>query len=310
MIESDVSFRLLRAMRWPNIFMAALTMVLMYKIGQLSFFPTTLALSSSADWNLIILVSMLLTTAGSGYLINDYHDVKADLANKKLNFASENPKGMHALAIQLSAISIFLGLVLAYTSGQWWIVPANIMSIILSWIYTPHLKGISLLGNVVTAILVSLAVVFPLSFLYFSALEEPLVTQGTSLSPFWQFYFFYAFFAWYATMLREVVKDIEDLQGDQLAGYQSFPVRFGRDKAKILSLCMMLALLLFLVILDLYFWLIKDVGLALFGLLAVIFPLSLSFGKLLKSKQSKEFRQVSLWLKWTMLGGILSVIFI
>jgi 4-hydroxybenzoate polyprenyltransferase len=121
--------------------------------------------------------------------------------------------------------------------------------------------------------------------------------------------FLYTGFAFITSLIREAVKDIEDIEGDRKYGCKTMPIVWGINASKIytaiwLTTIILILFLLVIYVIQLHWWFA-----AIYCLLLIIFPLIYIFHKLYKAKTPQDFHSLSSMVKLVMLTGILSMIF-
>lgn len=180
--------------------------------------------------NFIILTISIVCIAAGGYIINDLKDVDADKINKpeKKTVGYTNEKKIFNLYFLFSGIGMVLGLYLAYSFDKFQLAFPHILSATLLYMYSHSYKKVLILGNIIIAILAALV---PLTYFLFEAYSimyfnpeglAKMIAYNENLSV-WNFgplaflktwCFFLALFAFIFTLSREIIKDIEDKQGD------------------------------------------------------------------------------------------------
>ncbi|MCU0398003.1 MAG: geranylgeranylglycerol-phosphate geranylgeranyltransferase [Cyclobacteriaceae bacterium] len=166
------------------------------------------------DWRLFLLAASSALIAAGGYVINDYYDVKIDLVNNpnRVVVGKSVPRRIAILLHGFLSLSgIALGIFLS-----WWIVLINIISVSLLWFYSNLLKRLPFVGNFAVSLLTGLSIGV-LNVLYNTF--NPMVI-------------IYAVFAFFMTLVREVIKDMEDLKGDNTYGCKTLPIIWGLRKTK------------------------------------------------------------------------------
>ena len=162
----------------------------------------------------------------SGNIINDIHDIAIDKINKPLRPLPSNKikiKEAYGLYILLVVISIILSYLVSEVA-----LIIVLISILLLFFYSKYLKRIPLVGNITVAFLTGLVFIFG-----GVVVENP----SAAIVP--------AVFAFLINLVREIVKDMEDVYGDTKAGVSTFPVKFGSQKSKYVILFISLTLILF-----------------------------------------------------------------
>lgn len=168
------------------------------------------------DPNLLLIVASTMMIAASGYIINDYYDQKIDMINRPDRVIVGIAFNRRFALIFHSAINL-----LAIGIGLWVDIAvglAHFFSGFLLWYYSVHLRRLPLIGNLIIAMLTGLTLIILL--LYFR--------QSSGLV------FTYALFAFLMVLIREIIKDIQDVKGESAFGCISVPVIWGIRGAKFL----------------------------------------------------------------------------
>lgn len=259
------------------------------------------------NWSFAALVLSCLLVAAGGYLINDYYDQAADVINKPKKALQSPEKALNWYGI-LSVSGIALGALVGWQAGLLNLAIIHIIVTFLLWKYAESWKGVALMGHMVIASFLAILVFIPIiyeyiaiSVLYREAAASARYLLYTGLA--------YAVFAYLSTLVRELAKAIQDVEGDMAAGYQTLPIKFGipftHTLAVIVQLVTLLVLFAFLVMqLQAQSWYT-----AAYLLLAVLLPGAFALIGLIKSTKMSEFADVSKRMKWFMLGGIGSLAF-
>lgn len=232
---------------------------------------------------LLILATVILTAAG--YMINDYYDVKIDYINKPEEVIIG--KGMKR------RVAIFFHTVLNFTSiGIAWFVSPRIgviffISAFLLWLYSNSLKRLPFVGNFVVALLTGTAIWM---IGYYYQQSELLVLT-------------YAIFAFFINLIREIIKDIEDRQGDRLHGCRTLPIVIGFRNTKRVIFVIAIAFVCAILIVT---FKINNISLFYyFGGLSFLFFLFMY--KIYVADRKAHFTQLSILSKLLMLTGIISM---
>lgn len=256
----------------------------------------------------LLLVVATLALAAAGYVINDYFDRKADLINRPgkviLGRILRRRAGM-IWHMVLTSIGILLGIYISYTTNH---IKLSLVFFLISgvlWFYSTTYKRQVLLGNIIVAVLVAMV---PLIILVF---ELPLILKK------YQYYFIagptdvnlliawvvgYAVFAFLLTLLREIVKDLEDFEGDFAFGRQTIPIAWGVDVAKrIIYVASIITLALIAFVLYKFKWSPLTI---IYGLVLVAIPLIFFYRMIYKADKKEDYTKTSLILKIIMLAGL------
>lgn len=240
------------------------------------------------DLRLLILVVSTMIIAAAGYIINDYYDVKIDLINKPERVViGKQIARRYAILFHtvLSVIGIALGFLLSWKIGV-----INFFSVFLLWLYSNNLKRQPFVGNFVVALLTSISI-YLVNTLY--AMHQPLIA-------------IYSIFAFAMTLIREIVKDMEDLKGDNTFGCKTLPIVWGTRKTKFLIYSLMIIFLGVAVFINQLYR-----QLPVFYFFIFLFaPLVFLLVRLVRADTKKDFYYLSQWCKVIMLLGIISMVFI
>ncbi|UTB33459.1 MAG: UbiA family prenyltransferase [Methanobacterium sp. ERen5] len=177
----------------------------------------------SGNFTMAVIVACIIVFifTGAGNAINDYFDHKIDAINKP---ERPIPSGRIALKTALIySVSLFvLSSIMAFIIG---IIPGMIvvLSAILMYLYAKRLKTSCLVGNLSIAFLTGLCFVF--GGVVLNAVELSIIL---------------GVYAFLMTMAREIVKDMEDVEGDSVEGASTFPIKYGMRKSSIVAAAFML----------------------------------------------------------------------
>jgi 4-hydroxybenzoate polyprenyltransferase len=293
----------LRLIRWPNLAFIILTQALFYYCIYQPLFQTngirTLA------W--IVTASVLI--AAAGYIINDYFDLNIDQINKpEKNVFARTIHRRWAIIwhfsfslLGIAATAIGVGL------NKWYLILANIACTALLWFYSTSLKRKLLIGNIVISILTAWTVL--ILFFAFTSPREAIVGNSTVTIKFFRISFLYAGFAFISSLIREAIKDMEDMEGDARYGCRTLPIVAGVRSTKIYVAIWAVVLLAALAILQLYVLQFQWWYAIAYSIVLVIAPLGYLLYKLPKATTIDAFSDLSRLSKLIMLTGIVSMIF-
>ncbi len=237
------------------------------------------------DLNLFLLSLSTVLVAAGGYVINDYYDVKIDFVNNPDRVVIG--KTIHRrfailLHIALSAAGIFIGLLVS-----WELAAVNFFSVSVLWFYSNLLKRQPFIGNFTVALLTGFSI----------AILLLLYTISTGLI------IVYAVFAFFMTLIREIIKDMEDLKGDNTYGCKTLPIVWGIRKTKFVLYAIVLLFSIIVAIINLVY-----VKLSMIYFVMLLFvPLAWLALRLVQADTKKDFGWLSSFCKVIMLLGILSM---
>ena len=303
-----------RLIRWPNLIFIALTQFLFYYFIIIPSLPVDYFLQEKALtpslFYFLVIASVLI--AAAGYIINDYFDINIDQVNKPAKMVVQKIISRHwailfHLLITLAGITLS-GYVAFKTS--WVVFFANIVCAILLWFYSTRFKKKLLSGNIIIAGLTAWTVLV----LYFATntllFTSTVVSAGfiTGLSRIYKFAALYASFAFIISLIREVVKDIEDMSGDAKYQCKTMPIVWGVPATKVFVGVWLTVLIGSLIILQLYVLQIGWWGSALYSLVLVISPLVWILKRFYHAHTTAEYHTISTFIKVVMFTGICSIL--
>lgn len=292
-----------RLVRWPNLVFIALTQLLFYFCVYMPLYQ------QPQTRKLVLLVVASIFIAAAGYIINDYFDLNIDRVNKPQKNVVDSIIHRRWAIIWHLGLS-FTGVVCtAFAVGihYWYLVIANLVCVALLWFYSTSFKRQLLIGNIVISLLTAWTIL-----VFFFALSNPVDAFNTSneLSvKFFRLAFLYSGFAFIISLVREAVKDMEDIEGDARYGCKTLPIVAGVRTTKIYTGTWMAVLIATLAILQFYVLQFGWWPSVLYATILVILPLIFSLRKLKRATNTKDFAALSSTTKWIMLTGILSMIF-
>lgn len=186
------------------------------------------------DANLFFLVLATATVIASGYIINNFYDSEKDLINRPRKTMLERYLSQQTKLALYFFLNFAAVVFASYVSFR--AVMFFSLYIFVIWFYSHRLKKILFVGNLVASILTILP--FFAIFLYFKNFE-PVI-------------FVHAAFLYFIIVMRELVKDLENMKGDIVQGYRTIPVVYGEKISKAL-----ISGLVFLTVIPFYFLVYK-----------------------------------------------------
>lgn len=274
----------LRLTRFQNLLIIGLTqyMTAIFLIG-----PQEQWWEYLTSIRLFLLASSTILIAAAGYIINDYYDVKIDYINKPDRVIVGRVLKRRVVMVAhtvFNVLGIGIGFFLMPKLGV-----INFLSAFGLWLYSNQLKRLPFIGNLSIAFLTGLSIC--VVAIYFQENELLVYT--------------YALFAFALTLVREIIKDMEDLKGDASFGCKTLPIIWGIHRTKILQY-ILLAIFIFLLIIMAAE--VDKMVLKNFFLLLII-PVAYFIVRLARADSSKEFSFLSLYCKLIMLAGVVSMMF-
>lgn len=290
-----------KLIRWKNLVIVALTQ---YLIRYTLLIPFIEFLSLD-DIQFLMLVISTVLVAAAGYIINDYFDIQVDQLNKRKVIVGNTIKRREAMALHFvfSGIGVGIGFYLAWKVGIWNLGFINLFSASALWLYSTYFKRNYLSGNILISLLSGLVLLIVGLYDILPASEQ----NDINAIVVFKIICLYAVFAFITTLIREIVKDLEDLEGDQKMGYQTYAIVSGKKKAK--NIVQTLSLLtIFGIAWILYSQFQGDLYSFLYVLFFVEAPFLFFVWKLKKAENSADFHSLSSWMKIIMLTGTISML--
>ncbi len=293
-------------LRVPNLLIIAITFLM---LRYLVFIPiySVYSISPGMDsLDFILMVTATLLIASAGYISNDYFDIITDRINKpEKQYISKqiSPGSAFVTAVLLSLVATVCSIGLSWSMKNWLPATLLIVALVVVWWYAVYLKKSLLWGNIAVACMSAgtIAMAWLIERRGLQILPETsgiitLIITAISI------------FAFLLSLLREILKDIEDMEGDRLIDCKSLPIVKGIPFTKTILLSLSSITLVLLLIAQVYLfqsgrfisvaWLLIFVDLPL-----IYFALSLK-----KSQTKTDYHKLSSLLKWIMLGGILTMV--
>ena len=293
--------------RWKNLLIIALVQYLVRYALLIPFRESHGVMTTLSDFNFFLLVLASMCIAASGYVINDIYDVETDRINKPNKLIINKhitEKNATTIFIVLNIIGVGLGFYLSNSIGKSAFFSIFFIASALLYIYSTSLKQIAVVGNVVVSIVVALSVLLVGIFELIPAMNgSNKAVQTTFINIIRD----YAIFAFMINLVREMVKDIEDIDGDHNAGIDTLPVVIGRERANKVVFFLSLIPIIF-VIYYVVTYLFKQQLVVGYFLVLVIAPLIYISIKLFSAEQKSHYKHISLMLKLVMLTGMLSLL--
>ena len=299
-----------KLVRWPNLIFIALTQMLFYFV----VFNAMLQEPEHGPSNLnfLLLVFASICIAAAGYIINDYFDLSIDRFNKPDSVIVDKIIKRRWIILWhwfLSGLGILLSLYIGYKTGNLLIVFFNALSVLLLWFYSTHFKKNLLIGNIIVSALLAWVIIV----IYFFAganfqvwknanehFNEPRFFKVTAL---------YAGFAFIISLIREVVKDLEDMRGDAKYNCKTMPIVWGIPATKVYTGVWLIVTICALIVLQLYIFQLGLYWIVLYSFIFLIIPLAILLKKLKQAQSPADYHTISSYLKAIILAGILSMLF-
>lgn len=289
----------LKLIRYPNLLLIILAQIAV-RYGIL--------IPSGADFRLTtfqfgLLVFASVCIAAGGNIINDLYDIEIDKVNKpgKVLIGKRfREKQITTLFIILNCIGVGIGFYISNAIGKSGFAAIFIIISASLFLYASNLKRIFLIGNLLVSILVGLSlIIIPIFDLLPEITSENKILQGIVFKMVLNF----AGFAFFVNFIREIVKDLLDINGDKKGDVQSLPIVLGR-KRTVKIVFILGVILLFSVLRFMYQNLYNQKIPMLYFLIFLVAPILFFIIKSWDADKNKKYRLLSTLLKWIMFFGI------
>jgi len=303
----------LKLIRFPNLIILALAQCLIYYMVVVPLLKTSEFTPSLHTWQFLLIVLSTVLIAAGGYVINDFFDKDIDAANGIGKVHDFSGWTMKTLYFVFSIIGIAIGLYLTYALKLRQFALTYLLTAALLYFYSASYKRLPLVGNFVVAFLTAVAVFLPAFADYelqyaFRDIKLPVINNKMyNLRLIIAITAAYAFFAFLISLVREIIKDMEDIEGDREFGCNTLPIVAGINNTKLIAIGLLLlivGLILFLQIKQAWWESLPVFG---YTILFVQLPLLILSVKLFLSAEKKHFKVASMIAKVVMVGGILSL---
>ncbi|MCF6306864.1 MAG: geranylgeranylglycerol-phosphate geranylgeranyltransferase [Flavobacteriaceae bacterium] len=293
----------LNLIRYKNLLIIILIQVL---IRYALFIPLGADLTlSHFEFSLLVLATIFIAAAGN--VINDIYDVEIDEINKPEKVIvgkSISEKTAYNLFVIFNIMGVGLGFYLTKQIEEDAFFGFFIVTSALLYLYATFLKSMLLVGNIIVSLLVAFSLIIVGVFDLFPSItfinqEFQSFVFGIVLN--------YALFAFHINLMREIVKDIEDIDGDKKGELNTLPIVIGRKRASYIVFGMGI-LSLFGIIFYIYTNLYNYTIAVIYFLSLILAPLGYFCIKIWDVKSKSDYSFLSKILKIIMLLGIGSLL--
>jgi len=250
--------------------------------------PEKGALAVLLDFNLFIIVLASSLTIASGYIINSFYDSQKDLINRP------NKSMLDRLVSQKTKLTVYflLNFITAFIAFfvSWRAVLFFSVYIFLIWFYSHKIKKYAIIGNLMSALLAVLP--FFAILLYYKNFYEVI--------------FYHATFLFILLLIREMIKDLENLKGDFANDYKTIPIIYGENiSKKTITFLAILTIIPVYVLIEIF-----DVGYMDIYFYICLITLIFFITYLWKSTQKEHYLQLHNVLKLLIVAGVFCILLI
>jgi len=306
---------ILRLVRFPNLLIIAFTQYAMRYLIMEPLLPSSSFELQFGNFQFALLVFSTMLIAAAGYIINDYFDTQADLINK--------PKRVvvgvtihRRMALILHAVMNIMGVGIGVYLSFYIKLPTLSMVFLIAtgllWFYSTNYKRQFLVGNLAVALLTGLVPLMVILFeipLLNREYGELMLRNNASFGYLVAWVGAFSFYAFITTLIREIIKDAEDFEGDSAYGMKTIPIVLGMKWTKVALLVMLTGTLGGLVYLLLKYVVfsvdpLDYISLIYFAVFLALPLIALSI-QIVLAGDKRAYKRASLLIKWVMLAGIL-----
>ena len=293
---------LIRLIRLPNLLIIAFTQFLVRYCLILPAFLTEQKITGELPPHLnklqfILLVASTLLIAAGGYIINDINDIDIDDVNnpgKNIIEKSINENVAQIIYYSITGLGVLLGFWIAFQIGKLSLGTIPLFCALSLYMYSTFYKKRLYSGNIIVSVLAALSVLIV-------GLYEPEFYRNII------YLLYYSLYAFQMTLIREIIKDAEDIEGDERAQCKSIPIRFGIKKTKT-TIVALIVLTIFSLLHVLYYNFYNNPVISFMNLAAIfILPLLALIYLVFSAHNKKDFHYASVFTKIYMVLGVSSM---
>ena len=217
-----------KIIRWKNLVIISLSQIFI-KFFFIDFF---IQKDQLLNENFVILLIVTILIAASGYIVNDIYDYNLDQINKPEKVVlGKFLKSRDAIIIYMmfNCLAIVLSIFLCMKIEQEIYILVFLLIIYCLWLYSKKLKKYKTIGNILIAFFISLSILNVPLFSYKNILSDDRFFVFLIISIF-------SVLAFLINLKREIIKDIEDIEGDKIHKVKSLPIIFGTKKSKLVTI--------------------------------------------------------------------------
>lgn len=303
-------FSFLKLIRVKNLLIIAFTQ---YMVRWCIVFPLLKIKSNYyqlqlSELQFFLLVLSTVMIAAAGYIINDYFDVRIDKVNKPERMLIDKGVkrrvaiGAHTV---INILAVLIGLYVSYSIGAWKLAIMHFMCASGLWFYSTTFKRQFFVGNFIIALFTALVpLMVPVYELIPAYRAYTPLEEGLSFKFIWNYTFALSFFAFITTLLREILKDIEDLEGDKEYGCKTMPIVIGVKATKNIAILIALSTMVALGYIQTLFYKLDDKLSLIYFIVALQLPFLFLIYKIIKAQTKQQYRFAGNFSKFIMLMGI------
>jgi len=262
---------------------------------------------SELDFAFLVLSTVLLSAAG--YVINDYFDTKTDSLNRPDTVVVGkyiSRRSAIIVHIVFNVIAIILGFYISYKIHLWKLGAIFVIITGILWYYSSTYKRQFLIGNIIVALLTAMVplmvVLYEIPLLNIE-FKDTLLKYHINFNNLFFWVSGFSFFAFLSTLIREIVKDIEDFEGDQAYGRNTLPIVLGLKTTK--TIVVSLIAITIAAMVGVYSAFLNDTISLVYLIVALILPFLFLAYKIIRASKKSDYHMANILSKIIMLAGLL-----
>jgi 4-hydroxybenzoate polyprenyltransferase len=298
----------LKLIRTQNLLIIAFTQYmvrwcLLYPLLSVHYFELQLS-----NFQFFLLVLSTVMIAAAGYIINDYFDVVIDKVNKPERLVIDKgvkrrvAMGAHVV---INIIALLIAFYVSYQAGSMKLIIFHILCAVGLWFYSTNFKRQFLIGNILISLFTALVPfivgvyeLMPVQKIYAEMVDE------MSLYEEWRFVIGISFFAFITTLIREIIKDMEDVEGDERYGCKTMPIVIGMRASRNITIVLAVITMTFLVYFQTIKWSTGNLVGSLYIGIGLQVPFIYLIYKIITAKDKADYKVAGNTAKLIMLLGV------
>lgn len=306
-----------KLVRWTNLLMIALMMLLVYYCLMSPLFTSGIAAVMPPAPSFLLLVLSLVFIVAGGYVINDIFDVDIDKINKPERqlvttvFSEKEARIFYNVLTLIGLLAALASSIIIAKTKFFTLFAILLLLVGVLYSYSSTYKKKLVVGNLIVSLLVAFSVFLPWLFemIYLSNNVLVLSLSKNIMMEILPYVMIYTVFAFLMNFIREILKDAEDLKGDSVTHCRTIPIVYGIKKMNVILLVLALLVYVLLLYFMIDLWKMKSyITLGIIFFIWNTFPVM--FFNLFVKNVNVNYHGYSVFYKVIMLLGVLSMIFI
>ncbi len=293
-----------KLIRWFNVLFTGVAVFLFHQFVLRANFELVNAQVTLNYVDVLLLCLSVMLVMAAGNVLNDFFDFEQDKKFKQqkivLGKLISLDEAIYTVAA-LNVLGIAIAAFLSWKVGQFKLVNVFLLAAILLWQYSATLKKLPLVGNLIVSLLCAFVFALPVLF-------EPKLLQAGFHPGLKKVVMVnligYSTFAFLATLIREIVKDAEDVEADSSTSYKTIPVVFGVGFTRVLSVVLVTALCACIGFVMYLYWIGDAKNHFWYAALFLQFPLLVNILPLAVANKKVDFAVMSAIMKVVMVFGV------